>query len=153
MGRNRRTPAEPPQAVPAPTPAQAPPPAPGPTPTTPPIVGPARHRDAPPPPRRPRPARAAPAAPAGWPTPAAAPPVAPATTARTQRQPYAPLSTIPSGEIQTLPAQSFGDVFFTQPGATSSTFAPGASRPILRGLGDDRIRVQENGLAPATSPT
>ena len=143
-GAQSQTPAEPPQAVPAPTPAQAPPPAPGPAPTTPPIVVPPVTVTPPPPPRRPRPARAAPAAPRV--TPAAAPPVAPATTARSSRQPYAPLSTIPSGEIQTSPAQSFGDVFFTQPGATSSTFAPGASRPILRGLGDDRIRVQENGL-------
>ncbi len=80
------------------------------------------------------------------PRPVAAPQVAPTATPRVATQPYAPLSTITSGEIQQTQTQNFGDIFFSQPGATSSTFAPGASRPILRGLSDDRIRVQENGL-------
>lgn len=33
-----------------------------------------------------------------------------------------------------------------RPGITSSTFAPGASRPIIRGLDSYRVRVQENGI-------
>jgi iron complex outermembrane recepter protein len=37
-------------------------------------------------------------------------------------------------------------LFFTMPGATSAGLAPGASRPVLRGLDDFRVRVQENGL-------
>lgn len=44
----------------------------------------------------------------------------------------------------------------TQPGITQSYFGPGASRPIIRGLGGDNIRVLENGLstldASAVSP-
>jgi hypothetical protein len=32
------------------------------------------------------------------------------------------------------------------PGATSTGLAPGASRPVLRGLSDFRVRVQENGI-------
>jgi len=149
-----QTAAEPPPApTPAPAPAQAPAatppaaqttPAPAPAETTPAVAVPTVTITEPPPPRRPRPARPArAAAPREAPPPAAPPQVAPTIA---PRQPYAPLNTITSGEIQQLPAQSFGDIFFTQPGATSSTFAPGASRPILRGLGDDRIRVQENGL-------
>ena len=80
------------------------------------------------------------------PRPAAAPRVAPTATPRVATQPYAPLNTVTSGQIQQTPTQNFGDIFFSQPGATSSTFAPGASRPILRGLSDTRVRVQENGV-------
>src|SRR6185295_17313420 len=42
--------------------------------------------------------------------------------------------------------QSFGNLFFTQPGATSAGLGPGTSRPILRGLSDFRVRIQENGI-------
>jgi iron complex outermembrane receptor protein len=61
-------------------------------------------------------------------------------------QPPASLSTITSNQIQASPAQSFGNLFFTLPGATSAGLAPGASRPVLRGLDDFRVRVQENGI-------
>ena len=56
------------------------------------------------------------------------------------------MSTITSSQIQASPAQSFGNLFFTLPGATSAGLAPGASRPVLRGLDDFRVRVQENGI-------
>ena len=61
-------------------------------------------------------------------------------------QPAASLTTITSNQIQAIPAQSFGNLFFTLPGATSAGLAPGASRPVLRGLDDFRVRVQENGI-------
>ena len=61
-------------------------------------------------------------------------------------QPPASLTTITSSQIQASPAQSFGNLFFTLPGATSAGLAPGASRPVLRGLDDFRVRVQENGI-------
>jgi len=32
------------------------------------------------------------------------------------------------------------------PGATSAGLAPGTQRPVLRGLDDFRVRVQENGV-------
>jgi iron complex outermembrane recepter protein len=35
---------------------------------------------------------------------------------------------------------------FSKPGITSSTFAPGASRPVIRGLDNYRVRIQENGI-------
>ena len=35
----------------------------------------------------------------------------------------------------------------TQPGIAATTFAPGASRPVIRGLSGFRVRIQENGLA------
>ena len=34
-----------------------------------------------------------------------------------------------------------------RPGISATTFAPGASRPVIRGLSGFRVRIQENGLA------
>jgi iron complex outermembrane recepter protein len=110
---------------------------------------------------KPRPARrTAPATPARTATPSppppapptTTPPTAPTTTAAGQPaaaspfQPPPSLNTITSNQIQASPAQSFGNLFFTMPGATSAGLAPGASRPVLRGLDDFRVRVQENGV-------
>ena len=33
-----------------------------------------------------------------------------------------------------------------QPGVTATTYGQGSSRPVIRGLGEDRIRILENGL-------
>ena len=43
--------------------------------------------------------------------------------------------------------------FSPQPGATSAGLAPGASRPILRGLADYRVRLQENGVGSSDVST
>lgn len=40
---------------------------------------------------------------------------------------------------------SLGDTLATQPGVAASGFAPGASRPIIRGLSDNRVRVLNDG--------
>ena len=79
------------------------------------------------------------------PTPTSTPTAQPAATSPFN-QPPASLTTITSNQIQASPAQSFGNLFFTLPGATSAGIAPGASRPVLRGLDDFRVRVQENGI-------
>lgn len=60
--------------------------------------------------------------------------------------PFAPLSTITSTQIQESTTTNFGDLFFSKPGATSAGLAPGAARPVLRGLSDARVRIQENGV-------
>jgi iron complex outermembrane receptor protein len=39
-----------------------------------------------------------------------------------------------------------GDTLDSQPGVATTFFGAGASRPIIRGLGDDRVRVLENGI-------
>ena len=49
-------------------------------------------------------------------------------------------------EIQRSSAASLADLLSGLPGVSSSTFAPGASRPNIRGLDDYRVRVQENGI-------
>ena len=110
---------------------------------------------------KPRPARRAPPAtpartaaprppaPPAQPTPT--PPTTPTTTtagqpAATSLQGPPSLNIITTNQIQGSTAQSFGNLFFTMPGATSAGLAPGASRPVLRGLDDFRVRIQENGI-------
>ena len=40
---------------------------------------------------------------------------------------------------------SLGDTLASQPGVAASGFAPGASRPVIRGLADNRVRVLNDG--------
>src|SRR2546423_12084463 len=42
-------------------------------------------------------------------------------------------------------APSLGDTLSSEPGIAGSGFAPGASRPVIRGQADNRIRVLNNG--------
>ncbi|MCK8783916.1 TonB-dependent receptor [Roseomonas sp. NAR14] len=60
---------------------------------------------------------------------------------------FAPVTVLRREDLATRPAQSLGDTLWTEPGLSATTFAPGASRPIIRGLGDFRVRLQENGFA------
>ena len=51
------------------------------------------------------------------------------------------------GEDLVLRRQStLGETLAQQPGVTASTYGQGSSRPVIRGLGADRIRILENGL-------
>ncbi|MBP0494332.1 TonB-dependent receptor [Pararoseomonas indoligenes] len=59
---------------------------------------------------------------------------------------FLPVTTLDQQQITAGPARNLGDVLFTEPGITASTFAPGASRPIIRGLEGVRVRLQENGF-------
>jgi len=109
---------------------------------------------------KPRPARrTAPAAPARTATPSpppapptTTPPTTPSTTttagqpAATSPQPPPSLNTLNSAQIQASESKSLGGLLFTMPGATSAGLAPGTQRPVLRGLDDFRVRVQENGV-------
>ncbi len=51
---------------------------------------------------------------------------------------------------------SIGETLRRQPGISSTFFGPGASRPVIRGLGGDRISVLDSGIgsidASSTSP-
>src|SRR2546423_8869184 len=42
-------------------------------------------------------------------------------------------------------APTLGDTLASEPGVAGSGFAPGASRPVIRGQADNRIRVLNNG--------
>jgi iron complex outermembrane receptor protein len=91
------------------------------------------------------------------PPPVAAPPAPPAPAAAPAQaalppgtvvveDAFVPVTVVTAPEIERTQAATLGDVLFTRPGITASTFAPGASRPIIRGLDNFRVRVQENGL-------
>ncbi|RAI44956.1 TonB-dependent receptor, partial [Rhodoplanes roseus] len=58
-----------------------------------------------------------------------------------------PATTVTESQIVRDPTPQMADTMFTRPGVTSTTFAPGASRPVIRGLESVRVRVQENGIA------
>ena len=60
---------------------------------------------------------------------------------------FAPVTVVPSAEIRRSGAATLGDLLFDKPGITGSQYAPGASsRPIIRGLDVNRVRIQENGI-------
>ncbi len=50
-------------------------------------------------------------------------------------------------DLEMNPGATITDTLDQQPGVGGSTFAPGANRPILRGLDNNRVRIQENGVA------
>ncbi|MDP2803639.1 MAG: TonB-dependent receptor [Phreatobacter sp.] len=60
---------------------------------------------------------------------------------------FVPVTVIPESEIRRNGGSTLGDQLANVPGVTGSSFAPGgASRPIIRGLDNARIRIQENGI-------
>jgi iron complex outermembrane receptor protein len=77
--------------------------------------------------------------------PAEAPP-APAPTGLIIDDAFVPITVIPAGQIASTPGATLTDSLQQQPGIIGSTFAPGANRPIIRGLDNHRVLVQENGI-------
>jgi iron complex outermembrane recepter protein len=66
-------------------------------------------------------------------------------------------TTVLSGQSLLLKKQAtLGDTLASESGIQATSFGPGASRPIIRGLGGDRIRLLENSIgtmdASVTSP-
>jgi iron complex outermembrane receptor protein len=52
-----------------------------------------------------------------------------------------------AGQRLTLARQTtLGETLANEPGISSTAFGPGASRPVIRGLGGDRIRVLQGGI-------
>lgn len=49
-------------------------------------------------------------------------------------------------DLAVAPAATLGDLVADVPGVRSSAFAPGASRPVIRGLSGPRVQVLINGL-------
>src|SRR4051794_9754943 len=110
----------------------------------------------------PRPARVARAIPARnrerVPRPQTAPQPQPAVAAAAPPAPqpgilpivtdqFATITVVPNEEIRRQGGATLGDLLFSKPGVTGSSFAPGASsRPIIRGLDVNRVGIVENGL-------
>lgn len=49
-------------------------------------------------------------------------------------------------QLAVAPASSLGDLLNGTPGVRSTNFAPGASRPVIRGLSGPRVQVLTNGV-------
>lgn len=106
------------------------------------------------------------ALPAAQPTPAAPPPAPPAAHSHansttlaldefvTSATPFsrnqidlAQATTVLSGRSLLMKQQAtLGETLASETGISATYFGPGASRPIIRGLGGDRIRLLENGV-------
>jgi iron complex outermembrane receptor protein len=60
---------------------------------------------------------------------------------------FATVTVVPHEELRRTPSSTLGDLLFSKPGITGSSFAPGASsRPIIRGLDVNRVGIVENGV-------
>jgi len=59
---------------------------------------------------------------------------------------FVPLTIVPSEQIAATPGATLTDSLQTKPGIIGSTFAPGANRPVIRGLDNFRVLVQESGI-------
>jgi iron complex outermembrane receptor protein len=60
---------------------------------------------------------------------------------------FSTITVMTRGEIDRSTGLTLGEILQEKPGITSSGFAPGASsRPIIRGLDNYRVRIQENGV-------
>src|SRR5258708_10746336 len=85
-------------------------------------------------------------APQAQPTPPAAAPqqgVLPIVTDQ-----FATVTVVPNEEIRREGGGQLGDLLFSKPGITGSSFAPGASSwPIIRGLDVNRVGIFETGVA------
>lgn len=68
----------------------------------------------------------------------------------------APASVLEGEELQRQLRATLGETLRREPGVSSTGFGAGASRPIIRGLGGDRVRTLTNGVgsidAAAASP-
>lgn len=97
--------------------------------------------------RAPTPARPTAASPAEQPPPAPAGEVALRGVLAIAPDQFAAVTVVTDEELRATTGATLGDVLFSRPGVTSSSFAPGAaSRPIVRGLDNYRVRIQENGV-------
>jgi len=57
-----------------------------------------------------------------------------------------PVDVLGGEDLMLRRQSSLGETLAQQPGVNASSFGQGASRPVIRGLGADRIRILENGL-------
>ncbi|TLP55819.1 MULTISPECIES: TonB-dependent receptor [Pseudomonas] len=58
----------------------------------------------------------------------------------------APSSVLEDDDLLQQQHSSLGETLNKQPGVASTWFGPGASRPVIRGLDGDRIRILRNGV-------
>jgi iron complex outermembrane receptor protein len=68
---------------------------------------------------------------------------------RRQLEVVQPTNVLTGENLELRRAGTLGETLDEQPGVSATGFGPGASRPVIRGSGGDRIRVLEDGLGAA----
>jgi iron complex outermembrane receptor protein len=58
----------------------------------------------------------------------------------------APVDVLSGTELMLRRESTLGETLAKQPGVSSTSYGQGSSRPVIRGLGSDRIRILENSL-------
>lgn len=58
-----------------------------------------------------------------------------------------PATVLKGRDLQLKLQPTLGETLNHEPGVSSTSFGPGASRPVVRGLGDDRVRILQNGTS------
>ncbi len=75
---------------------------------------------------------------------------------RSQLEVAQPTSVLSGEELDLRRQATLGETLAEEPGVSSTYFGPGASRPVIRGLGGDRVRILSDGVGSAdasnTSP-
>lgn len=66
--------------------------------------------------------------------------------ARTRDEAYRPADVVTGRDLVAAGEASLGESLSRRPGMSSSYAGPGASRPLIRGLGGDRVRILEAGI-------
>lgn len=66
--------------------------------------------------------------------------------ARAQDEVVQPTSVLAGQKLTQQRQGTLGETLALEPGISSTSFGPGASRPVIRGLGGDRIRVLSGGI-------
>ncbi len=61
-------------------------------------------------------------------------------------QAFVPVTIVPGREVLAETGANLADSLQNRPGISATNFAPGSSRPVIRGFDTYRVRVQENGI-------
>lgn len=64
----------------------------------------------------------------------------------TQSELYSPSNVVQGIDLRATAEASLGETLSGEPGVSSTYHGPGSSRPIIRGLGGDRVRILESGV-------
>lgn len=66
---------------------------------------------------------------------------------RSQMESAQPVDVLAGDDLNDKRATTLGETLAAQPGVHNTFFGAGAGRPVIRGLGGNRVRMQEDGLA------
>ncbi|HEY0141990.1 MAG TPA: TonB-dependent receptor [Thermoanaerobaculia bacterium] len=69
-----------------------------------------------------------------------------ASDQRAASEVYQPIAVVTEQELTERLQPTLGETLNNEPGVNSTYFGPGSSRPIIRGLGSDRIRILQDGV-------